>query len=119
MGCVYCHGRQSVAQGQRVPPAQSGNIPSAHANAKLAKESREAAGEDEQAQFKHSASVQLVAKLTGLSLDARLLALRVAEFCSDRWHAGLFVEEEHCRTLFRGPNRFHSAGNAGSPKGQR
>ena len=36
----------------------------------LAKESREAAGEDEQAQFKHSASVQLVAKLTGLSLDS-------------------------------------------------
>ena len=38
-------------------------------NAELAKESREAAGEDEQAQFKHSASVQLVAKLTGLSLE--------------------------------------------------
>lgn len=35
----------------------------------LAKESREAAGEDDQAQFKHSASIQLVAKLTGLSLD--------------------------------------------------
>ncbi len=32
-------------------------------------ESREASGEDEQAQFKHSASVQLVAKLTGLSLE--------------------------------------------------
>ena len=38
-------------------------------NAQLAKESREEAGEDEQAQFKHSAAVQLVAKLTGLSLD--------------------------------------------------
>ena len=37
-------------------------------NAELAKESREAAGE-EQDQFKHSASVQLVAKLTGLSLE--------------------------------------------------
>ena len=34
-----------------------------------AKESREAAAEDENAQFKHSASVQMVAKLTGLSLD--------------------------------------------------
>ena len=41
----------------------------ANTSAELAKESREAAGEDEQAQFKHSASVQLVAKLTGLSLD--------------------------------------------------
>src|SRR5216684_3732091 len=38
-------------------------------NVELAKESREAAGEDEQAQFKHSASVQLVARLTGLSLE--------------------------------------------------
>ena len=35
----------------------------------LAKESREAAGEDENAQFKHSASVQMVAKFTGLSLQ--------------------------------------------------
>lgn len=42
---------------------------SPHANRELVKESREAAGEDDQAQFKHSASVQLVAKLTGLSLD--------------------------------------------------
>ena len=40
------------------------------ANAELAKQSREAAAEDDdQAQFKHSASVQMVAKLTGLSLD--------------------------------------------------
>ena len=39
------------------------------ASAALAKESREAAGEDEQDQFKHSASVQLVARLTGLSLE--------------------------------------------------
>ena len=33
------------------------------------KQSREAAAEDDQAQFKRSASVQMVAKLTGLSLD--------------------------------------------------
>jgi len=38
-------------------------------NAELAKESREAAGEDEQGQFKHSASVRMVAKLTGLNLE--------------------------------------------------
>jgi len=38
-------------------------------NAELAKQSREAAGEDEQGQFKHSASVRMVAKLTGLSLE--------------------------------------------------
>ena len=35
----------------------------------LVQESREAAGEDENAQFKHSSSVQLVSKLTGLSLE--------------------------------------------------
>jgi F-type H+-transporting ATPase subunit b len=35
----------------------------------LVKESREAAGEDDQSQFKHSASVRLVAKLTGLHLE--------------------------------------------------
>jgi len=35
----------------------------------LVRESREAAGEDANAQFKHSPSVQLVSKLTGLSLE--------------------------------------------------
>jgi len=35
----------------------------------LVQESREAAGEDENAQFKHSSSVQLVSRLTGLSLE--------------------------------------------------
>ena len=34
----------------------------------LAKESREAAGEDESAEFKHSSSVQFVARVTGLSM---------------------------------------------------
>jgi F-type H+-transporting ATPase subunit b len=37
-------------------------------NGQLAQESREAAGEDQE-QFKHSASVQFVAKITGLSLE--------------------------------------------------
>lgn len=46
----------------------SGSEESSGTNAELAKESREAAGE-EQDQFKHSPSVQLVAKLTGLSLQ--------------------------------------------------
>jgi len=35
----------------------------------LVKETREAAGEDDQAQFKHSSSVQLVARVTGLNLE--------------------------------------------------
>jgi F-type H+-transporting ATPase subunit b len=37
--------------------------------AQLAQESREAAGEDDQSQFKHSSSVRWVAKVTGLSLE--------------------------------------------------
>ena len=56
----------NVAQGQ-ASASSSPEEPSSM-NAELAKESREAAGE-EQDQFKHSASVQLVAKLTGLSLE--------------------------------------------------
>lgn len=38
-------------------------------NAELAKQSREAAGEDDQEQFKHSASVRWIARITGLSLE--------------------------------------------------
>jgi F-type H+-transporting ATPase subunit b len=37
--------------------------------AQLAQESREAAGEDDQSQFKHSSSVKWVAEVTGLSLE--------------------------------------------------
>jgi F-type H+-transporting ATPase subunit b len=40
-----------------------------HFGRELARESREAAGEDENAQFKRSASVQWVARITGLSLQ--------------------------------------------------
>jgi F-type H+-transporting ATPase subunit b len=39
------------------------------ASSDLAKQSRSAGSEDEQAEFKHSASVRLVARMTGLSLD--------------------------------------------------
>jgi F-type H+-transporting ATPase subunit b len=37
--------------------------------AQLGKKSHEAAGEDEQAEFKHSPSVQFVARITGLSIE--------------------------------------------------
>lgn len=40
-----------------------------HFGRDLAKESREAAGEDQTAQFKHSAMVQRLARITGLSLQ--------------------------------------------------
>jgi F-type H+-transporting ATPase subunit b len=38
-------------------------------SAELAKESREAAGQDETAEFKHSPSVKFLAKITGMSLE--------------------------------------------------
>ena len=38
-------------------------------NSELAKQSREAAGQDNQEQFKHSGSVQFLARITGLSLE--------------------------------------------------
>ena len=58
-GLLLCAGAQAQAAAPEEPATM---------NAELAKESREAAGE-EQDQFKHSPSVQLVAKLTGLSLQ--------------------------------------------------
>jgi F-type H+-transporting ATPase subunit b len=55
----------SPASDSAASPKHSASI----ANAELAKQSREAAAEDEQAQFKHSWMVLWVANVTGLSLD--------------------------------------------------
>lgn len=60
------------AAGQAQPAAPQPNTNSGRPGSlsqQLARESREAAGEDDQDQFKHSSSVQLVARLTGLSLE--------------------------------------------------
>jgi F-type H+-transporting ATPase subunit b len=65
LGILIAGSAGAHAQANASPQSET----SPHANRELAKESREAAGEDDQAQFKHSASVQLVAKLTGLGLD--------------------------------------------------
>ena len=59
----------ALAQAPGSYASSSAELVASGTNALLVKESREAAGEDEQAQFKHSASVQLVAKYTGLSLE--------------------------------------------------
>jgi len=59
------YGATAQANPSSASPEHSANAVSGE----LAKESREAAAEDENAQFRHSASVQMVAKLTGLSLD--------------------------------------------------
>jgi F-type H+-transporting ATPase subunit b len=56
------------ARAQANPSSVSSEHSASAVNGEPAKESR-AAENDDQAQFKHSASVQMVAKLTGLSLD--------------------------------------------------
>ena len=53
-------------------------------SAELAKESREAAGEDEQAQFKHSCVGPVGGEANWSEPGPRLLVVRVAEFCGDR-----------------------------------
>ena len=69
--------------------------------AELAKESREAAGEDEQAQFKHSAAVQSVAQLTGLSLEHAYLLCVLFNFAV---MAGtiLYFSKKNLPGVFRG-----------------
>lgn len=66
--------KQSGSEPASGSPAKEEQVENAndrglHTGRQLAKESREAAGEDDTAQFKRSASVQMVAKITGLSLQ--------------------------------------------------
>lgn len=59
---VFAFAQASESQPASSSSAQNGSATPAH-------ESPDASGEDETAQFKHSGSVKLIAKLTGLSLD--------------------------------------------------
>jgi F-type H+-transporting ATPase subunit b len=62
------------AQPQQRPSQQQGgsntSSPSQSMTRQLVEETREAAGEDDQGQFKHSSSVQFISKLTGLDLES-------------------------------------------------
>jgi F-type H+-transporting ATPase subunit b len=99
MGCVL-----TITAGKSVAQAASSTArseaSSTKTNGELAKESGEAAGEDEQA-FKHSASVQLVAKLTGLSLDHAYWLCVLLNFGVI---AGtlVYLSKKHLPNLFRG-----------------
>jgi F-type H+-transporting ATPase subunit b len=57
------------AAGQTEQPSSGSSGGASSVTQQLAKETREAAGEDDQSQFTHSPSVQFVARLTGLSLE--------------------------------------------------
>jgi len=64
------HAADQAASSQvsaQLPKSKSGRQGSL--SQQLAKESRQAAGEDDQGQFKRSSSVQFIAQLTGLSLE--------------------------------------------------
>jgi F-type H+-transporting ATPase subunit b len=82
-------------------PAANSEHSDDHANGQLGKEADEAAGEDEQAQFKHSASVQWIAKVTGLSLDWTYRLCVVLNFAVI---AGtlLYLSKKHLPGAFRG-----------------
>lgn len=100
MGCVLIL-TPSESAAQAASPAGSSGASAASTNVELAKESREAAGEDEQAQFKHSASVKLVAKLTGLSLEYAYWLCVLLNFAVI---AGtlVYLSKKHLPNLFRG-----------------
>jgi F-type H+-transporting ATPase subunit b len=81
-------------------PRTAEHTDSRRANTELTKQSSEAAGEDEQEQFKHSSSVQLVARLTGLSLE---WAYRLCVFLNFAVLGGtlLYLSKKHLPGVFR------------------
>ena len=89
------------AQAQSASRPVNAENEAANTSVELAHESREAAGEDEQAQFKHSAAVQLVARLTGLSLEHAYWLCVLFNFAV---MAGtiLYLSKKNLPGLFRG-----------------
>jgi F-type H+-transporting ATPase subunit b len=66
-GQAASRGAVSLAVSYQQSSAASSNQPSL--SQQLVKETREAAGEDDASQFKHSPAVRFIAKLTGLNLE--------------------------------------------------
>lgn len=67
---AICAGLATVSRAQEPASPQTDPNHQPGVAQQLVKESREAAGEDDNAKLKHSSSVQLVSKLTGLSLES-------------------------------------------------
>ena len=90
----------SVASAQSAENSSAPSEPVVGRHSELAKESRVAAGEDEQAQFKQSASVQWVAKVTGLSVER---AYWLCVLCNFALIAGtiLYFSKKNLPSLFR------------------
>jgi len=66
---VFGQSSEPAQPSQQTSQAQNADKNHPHLGRQLAEESREAAGEDDTAQFKQSASVKFVAKITGLDLE--------------------------------------------------
>ena len=90
---VFASAQASESQPASSSSAQNGSATPAH-------ESRQAPGEDETAQFKHSGSVKLIARLTGLSLDGAYWLAAVLNFAIV---AGVVIwfSKKNLPTLFR------------------
>ncbi len=65
---LYLFSGMAIAQAAGSESSPAGQIQTS-SSSDLAKQSQEAGNQDEQAEFKHSASVRLIARWTGLSLD--------------------------------------------------
>jgi F-type H+-transporting ATPase subunit b len=90
----------SVANAQAPASSSLHSEPVMGRHSELAKESRVAAGEDEQAQFKQSASVQWVAKATGLTVEH---AYWLCVLCNFALIAGtiIYFSKKNLPSLFR------------------
>jgi F-type H+-transporting ATPase subunit b len=66
---AFCVCLATLSRAQEPANPQPNPNPGSGVAQQLVRESREAAGEDENAQFKHSSSVRMVSKLTGLDLE--------------------------------------------------
>ena|SRR5579872_2286897 len=71
---------QAVAQAPSSSPRQKNPSGQNSMSQQLVQETREAAGEDDQAQFKHSPSVVWVAKITGMDLEHAYVLCVVLNF---------------------------------------
>ena len=81
--CAVVHAQEQPAQTSSEKPAESGQANPEHptVSGELTKETKEAEGEEEEnANLKHSAMVQKVAKLTGLSVHQAHLMLMIVNF---------------------------------------
>lgn len=75
---AYVQSSEPAQPSQGTSQAQDASKP--HLGRQLAQESREAAGEDDTAQFKNSSSVKFVAKITGLDMEHAYWACVVLNF---------------------------------------